>query len=159
MADNLNIEQFDTAAAAQGSKARVAIAANELSAGLLSPAVQLLASDATTADNRVPASATLGLTVRATPAGTATLANVASSITAVTLLAANAGRLGMVIENESTSVLYVKFGTAASATSYTYSMAANTRLDTRSSRSEYTGIVTGIWVTANGSARTTELSV
>jgi len=159
MADNLTIEQFDTAAAAAGSKVRVAVAANELSAGLLSPAIQILASDATTADNRVPASATLGLTVRATPASTATLANVASSISSVTLLAAAAGRLGMVIENESTSVLYVKFGSAASATSYSYLVAANGRLDTRSAASEYTGIITGIWASANGSARTTELTV
>lgn len=89
---------------------------------------------------------------------TATLANVASSITSVTLLAANADRLGTVIENESTSVLYVKFGATASATSYTYLVAANTRLDLRSASTEYTGIITGIWVTANGNARVTELT-
>lgn len=97
-------------------------------------------------------------TVRHIKASTATLANVASSITSVTLLAANADRLGTVIENESTAVLYVKFGSTASATSYTYLVAANTRLDLRSASIEYTGIITGIWAAANGNARVTELS-
>ena len=89
---------------------------------------------------------------------TATLSNVASSATSVTLLAANVNRLGVVIENESTAVLYVKFGATASATSYTYLVAANTRLDTRSARIEYTGIIDGIWAAANGNARITELT-
>src|SRR6476469_10010433 len=52
-------------------------------------------------------------------AATATTANVAASITVVTLLAANTSRKGAYIFNDSTSVVYVKLGSAASATSFT----------------------------------------
>src|SRR5438093_7152437 len=51
--------------------------------------------------------------------GTATLTNVPASTISVTLLAANANRLGAVIVNESTNTLYVKFGATASSSSYT----------------------------------------
>lgn len=89
---------------------------------------------------------------------TATLANVASSITSVTLLAANANRLGAVIVNDSTSVLYVKYGSAAAATDFTYLVAAGATLELLRGVI-YTGIITGIWVTANGFARVTQLVI
>jgi hypothetical protein len=58
-------------------------------------------------------------------ADTATLSNVASSATSVTVLATNTSRLGCSIQNDSTEVLYLKFGTTASSTSYTVKMAAD----------------------------------
>lgn len=81
--------------------------------------------------------------------------SVASSATSVTLLAANAARKGATVYNESTSVLYVKFGTAASATSYTVQVVAAGYYEVPFG---YTGIISGIWATANGSARVTELT-
>ena len=94
-------------------------------------------------------------------ASTATLANVAGSASSVTLLAANAERLGATIVNDSTAILYVKFGSAATTTSYTVMLAG-----TASSIAAYyevpfgyTGIITGIWASATGSARVTELAV
>lgn len=92
---------------------------------------------------------------------TATLANVAGSVTSVTLQALNAARKGLVIVNDSTSILYVKFGSTASTTSYTYFM--NGSIGGVPSILElpaitYTGIVTGIWVAATGSARMTEIT-
>lgn len=95
------------------------------------------------------------LPVRST-AATATLANVGSSTSSVQLLASNTGRLGAVICNDSTSILYVKFGTAASATSYTYKVAAAGTLELPLSL--YTGVIHGIWVAVNGNARVTELT-
>lgn len=89
---------------------------------------------------------------------TAALTNVASSITAVTILAANALRVGTVIVNDSTSILYVKYGSAASATSFTYLVAGGATLELLRGVI-YTGIITGIWVTANGFARVTELAI
>lgn len=102
-----------------------------------------------------------------------TVTRVASSITTVTLLAANSNRLTAIIVNDSSSVLYVKMGTGASATDYTYKMAAG---ETRelpvpspsptprrtgtlvySPPVGYTGVLTGVWVTANGAAQITEL--
>ena len=91
-------------------------------------------------------------------AGTGTVTQVASSATVVNLLVANVGRLGVVIENVSTAILYVKFGATATTTSFTYLMAANTRLDLRQARVEYTGLITGIWASANGNAYVTELT-
>lgn len=88
--------------------------------------------------------------------GTATLANVASSATNVTLLAANTARLGATIFNDSTQVLYVKFGATASATSYTVQIAAGGYYEVP--QPVFTGKLDGIWASANGNARVTETS-
>jgi len=87
-------------------------------------------------------------------AASATLSNVASSATNVTLLASNASRRNAIIVNDSTSVLYVKFGATASATSYTYRLPAYNTLELPVP--VYQGIIDGIWVSANGNARVTE---
>lgn len=88
-------------------------------------------------------------------ASAATTANVASAATTVTLQAANTSRLGLTIHNDSTQTLYVKLGSGATATSYTVEMAAGAYFEMPYG---YTGIVTGIWASANGSARMTELT-
>lgn len=94
--------------------------------------------------------------------GTATLANVAASAASVTLQASNAARLGLVIVNDSTGAdLYVKLGATASVTSYTYYLPRG--INGQLSILElplpvYTGIVDGIWSSASGNARMTELT-
>lgn len=85
---------------------------------------------------------------------TATLANVSGSASSVTLLAANTGRLKAIIFNDSASVLYVKFGTTASATDYTYKLLAGQTLE----ETRYNGRMDGIWVSATGAARVTEVA-
>ncbi len=87
-------------------------------------------------------------------AGTADLTNVGSSTSSVTLAAANSGRNGLTIVNDSTAVLYMKYGTTASSSSYTYKLEAG---DTFEMGTVYTGIVTGIWASVNGNARVTEI--
>jgi len=89
-------------------------------------------------------------------AASSTGSNVASSASNVTLLAANAARLNAVIVNDSTSVLYVKFGATASASSYTYRLPSYGILELPVP--VYQGIIDGIWVSANGNARVTELA-
>lgn len=84
----------------------------------------------------------------------ATTSNVASSATNVTLFAANGQAHGRAIYNDSTAVLYLKFGATASATSYTVQLAANTSYSFPTP--VYVGQVDGIWASANGSARVTE---
>lgn len=84
----------------------------------------------------------------------ATTANVASSATNVTLFAANAGARARAVYNDSSAVLYLKFGATASATSYTVQLAAGAYY--AFSAPCYTGQVDGIWASANGAARTTE---
>lgn len=97
------------------------------------------------------------VTIAAAVASTATLANVAGSASSVTLIASNASRLGVVIFNDSSAILYVKFGSAASATSFTYKVNPYVTLELNQIR-QYSGIITGIWASATGDARTTELT-
>lgn len=86
---------------------------------------------------------------------TATLTNVASSATNVTILASNAGRKGAVVVNDSSKILYIKFGTVATATSYTAQLRAGDMYEVPFG---YTGNIDGIWASANGAARVTELT-
>jgi hypothetical protein len=60
-----------------------------------------------------------------------------------------------VIFNDSTQVLYIKFGATASATSYTVQVAAGGYYELP--MPVYTGIIDGIWASANGNARVTEM--
>ncbi len=96
------------------------------------------------------------VTVIPSKPATATLANVASSGTSVTLQAANSGRMGWSVYNDSTSVLYLKYGTTASATSYTVLIPAGGYFEIAAP--VYTGRIDGIWASANGNARVTELT-
>lgn len=90
-------------------------------------------------------------------AGTATLTNVNDTASSVQLLAANTSRKGAIIHNDSTSDLLVKFGTTASATSFTYRVAAGGTLELP--QPIYTGRIDGIWTAdASGAARITEMT-
>lgn len=84
---------------------------------------------------------------------TATLANVASSGSSVTVFAAEATVNARTVYNDSTQVLYLKFGTTASATSYTVQLAAGAYYEFP--QPVYAGRVDGIWASANGNARVT----
>lgn len=117
-------------------------------------------------DNTVPVTGPLTDTqlratpvpVSSTPASStaSTVTSVASSITNITLLAANVSRKAFAVYNESTSTLYLKLGTAASLTSYTVQIPTNSYYESQDLI--YTGEIDGIWLTANGFARITELS-
>lgn len=89
-----------------------------------------------------------------TAADNATVSRVASSATVVTIKAANSGRRTLSIFNESTSILYLKFGAAATITDYTVQIAAGAYYETP--QPGYRGIVTGIWAAAQGAAQVTE---
>jgi hypothetical protein len=84
---------------------------------------------------------------------TGTVTSVAGSASNVTLLAANANRLGASIYNDSTADLYVKCGATASTTSFTIKLSQD---DYWEVPNNYTGIIDGIWSSATGSARITE---
>ncbi len=91
---------------------------------------------------------------------TATCTAVASSATVVTLLAANADRVMATFTNNSTSSLFLRWGTGASLTTYSVPLAAQSyyELPLLAGGKPYTGIVTGIWTTANGTCNVTEAS-
>ena len=99
----------------------------------------------------------LAITTTPCPSSSATLANVASSATTVTVLAANAKRKSVIIMNDSTQILYLKFGATASTSSFTYKLAGGETLEIPGAGVIYTGIIDGIWASANGNARVTEL--
>lgn len=84
----------------------------------------------------------------------ATVTQVASSATSVQLFAAQAASQRLVF-NDSTSVLYLKFGTAASATSYTVQIAAGGFFEFPGGC--YDDVVHGIWAAANGFAYCTQV--
>jgi hypothetical protein len=87
---------------------------------------------------------------------TATLINVASSITSVTIFSANSTSSSgdrRIIFNDSTATLFYAYSaTPASTTAFTGKLApAGFALI-----EDYSGPITGIWDAANGFARTTE---
>jgi hypothetical protein len=82
---------------------------------------------------------------------------VADSASSISLLASTAGRIGATFFNDSTEILYLKYGATASLTSFTV------RIDPlgffEMPAPVYTGDVDGIWANnASGSVRITELT-
>lgn len=93
-----------------------------------------------------------------TPTATAAaLSSVAGSASSVSLLAANSSRKGATIFNDSTANLYVAFSATASTTAFTVKIVGGGYYELPST-AVWTGAVSGIWDTATGSARVTELS-
>ena len=87
-------------------------------------------------------------------ASTATLANVAGSASNVTLLASSATRAGASFYNDSTALLYLKFGATASVTSFTVQIQPSGYYELPTPNI-YSGIIDGIWSSATGSCRVT----
>lgn len=89
-------------------------------------------------------------------AANAVVSSVVASISAVSLLAANASRSGGILYNDSSASAYVKYGTGASTSSFTYKMGANSSQEFPIPM--YSGLVTAVWDTATGSMRVTEVT-
>lgn len=94
------------------------------------------------------------------PASVGTMSSVAASASAVTVLAANASRLGATVVNDSAAILYLGLS-ATTPTNALYTVAIQPT-GTVGSYYEvpfrYTGIIRGIWASATGNARVTELT-
>ncbi len=89
-------------------------------------------------------------------AGTGTESNVASSASAVTLLAANSARLGAVVFNDSSAVCYVILSaTTPTVSVYTVQVQPGGYYELPFA---YSGIIQGIWASASGNARVTEFT-
>ena len=89
--------------------------------------------------------------------GPSTVSTVGASITTVTIVAANPDRCSLLIFNDSTSTLRIKWGMGASLNDYTLQISGNGTY-TMEPPVVYTGIITGIWDTANGDAHITEVT-
>lgn len=99
-------------------------------------------------------------------AGFASQFSVASASTDDVLVNANPARKGLMIYNDSTAILYVLFDNnlsggqpkIASTTNYSVQIGANGGFFEFPPIFVYTGIIKGIWASANGNARITEFS-
>lgn len=80
---------------------------------------------------------------------------VASSVTSVAILAANANRKGATIWNASTAILYMDLDAAATATDYAAKLDPGGYYEVPFG---FTGAISGIWSAANGSALVREFS-
>lgn len=89
-------------------------------------------------------------------ASTATLSSVSGSASTGTLVAANTSRKGLIIHNDSSAILYIAF--AATATNSAFTIRLNP-FDTYEMKTPlYSGVISGIWASATGAARITELT-
>ena len=91
------------------------------------------------------------------PSTTSAVTSVAGSASSVSLLASNASRKGATFYNDSTAILYLKLGATASTSSYTVQLVAGAYYELPFVKT-YTGAIDGIWASANGNVRITELS-
>ncbi len=93
-------------------------------------------------------------------ASASAVTTVAASASSVTLLSANTSRLGAVIVNDSSAVLYIKFGTTASTSSYTIALggSGSAPFEAYEIPFGYTGRIDGISASATGNYRITELT-
>ena len=91
-------------------------------------------------------------------AQSAALANVSASATSVAVFAAegDTNLLARSVFNDSAAILYLKFGATASTTSYTVQVPAFGYFEFPLPL--YDGLVHGIWSSATGTARTTEVA-
>lgn len=160
MADNVTIT----------AGAGTTIAADDIGGGVLVQRVKLgLGADGTAVDavagagvngtgvQRITIATDDNLLTTISAPTTGTQTNVASSATDVTILASNASRKGAYIFNDSTQILYLLLSNAVSSTSvFTQKLAAGDAFSL--APGTYTGVIKGIWASANGNARVTEFS-
>lgn len=86
-------------------------------------------------------------------ASTATVTDPVASITSITILAANAARLGFAIANTSSSPLYLMTATPATVAGAQAIVPPNASITSEQLHGAgvvYTGILYGIWLTADG---------
>lgn len=125
--------------------------------GTASAAVGIYGYNGSTWD-RLRSDTTNGLDVDVTrfPAGpsTSVVTSVNDSATNVTLKVSNASRREIIIQNDSSSTLYVKLGTTATTTDYSVKLYTDDVF-----RTSYTGNIDGIWsADSTGAALVTELT-
>jgi hypothetical protein len=70
------------------------------------------------------------------------------------ILAGNTAREGATIWNASSAILYISFGAVCTPTNYSRQIAAGGFYEIPF---RYTGVISGVWASANGSALVTEL--
>jgi hypothetical protein len=86
----------------------------------------------------------------------ATRSSVAGAAADTLILAANTARIAATVHNDSTALLYLGLGTTAASTSnFTVKMQPDAYYEVPQ---QFTGQIRGIWASATGNARVTELT-
>lgn len=142
-------------AAGSGTVGATVIRTAEATDSQLSAGIGATGDAAITQGSTGSVSAKLRTRLQQEAPNTATLANVSTSTASATLQASNTGRLDLTIYNDATTVLYVKYGTTASATSFTVAIDPG---GFWRDPTGYTGRVDGILASGSGTARMTELT-
>lgn len=93
--------------------------------------------------------------VTAATSSSAAMSSVAGSASSASLLASNSSRKGICLFNDSTAICRVAFGATASATAFTVLLQPNSFYE---NGTLYTGAISGIWASATGNMRITELT-
>ncbi len=115
------------------------------------------ANQATANSTLVSIDARLAYLEDALAADAVALTSVDDAAVSTVLLAANADRRGVVVFNDSTADLFVKYGAAASASSFTVKIVGGGYWEMPAPI--YVGVVHGIWsADSTGAARITELT-
>lgn len=97
------------------------------------------------------------LLVAETTSSSSSVTSVSASASSVSLLASNSSRKNATFFNDSAVILYLKLGATASTTSYTVQIPAMSYYELPIGKI-YTGAIDGIWASATGSVRITELT-
>jgi len=87
-------------------------------------------------------------------ASTASISRTATSTISANIQASNANRLGLIVFNDSSSYMFLKYGSTASSTSFTYKI--NPGANWEMPKPIYTGAVDVILDAGSGNAQTTE---
>jgi hypothetical protein len=100
-----------------------------------------------------------GLVVRVLDqCATSTVTAATADTAPVTVLAANAARVGFMLHNASTASMYLKLGTGATSSPGGYSVLIPAGDVYEMPRPTYPGAITAVWSAVNGAASVTELS-
>lgn len=156
--DNLNVtiggvygaETLGAAPVNPGVLTAVLDSAGNVSNLALNAAGEILVKDGT-ADT-----ALTGINTKLAAPTVGTVTVVASVITDATILASNANRKGAIIYNNSNSALNLALSNVDATVTYSVQVAAGASFVL--SAGDYTGVIKGTWVAANGQANVTEFA-
>lgn len=95
--------------------------------------------------------------VRPVRAATGTITSITAATTTTTLLSSNTNRVKACFYNDSTATLYLALASGASTSSYTVKLGPDAYFELPG-EGVYTGVITGIWSSANGAVKCTELT-
>lgn len=122
----------------------------------ISGTVSLPTGAATAANQATEITSLASIVTNTNESTTSAITSVNGSGTSVSLLALNANRKQATFYNDSTAILYLKLGSTASTTSYTVQLVAGAYYELP--WKSYTGAIDGIWASATGAVRITELT-